>query len=337
NNLNNLTYSDFEPLLNQVSKTQKSKRVKAGGISGLKEGEDYLVFPTDKFLGYVPLNHEASKLIASKSIGGCEGKWCTAYQKDSSYWRTYVLENNIVLIYILHENEKYAIAVYPNMEMEVFDKEDRNISIAKLEDILGTSLFFMTKEKSFYKKVNRLTRPAWEKGEYYKVKDREELDYILSNTRDNADLNHLDISNVKSMSYLFQDSEFNGDISNWDVSNVETMSYMFYTSNFNGDISNWDVGKVEIMSYMFYTSEFNGDISKWNVSNVETMSFMFNDSNFTGDISNWDVSNVKNMSYMFKGTDFDGDISNWNVSNIKDMRFMFRDSALENNPPIWYK
>nr|MDA3854928.1 hypothetical protein [Candidatus Woesearchaeota archaeon] len=149
NNLNNLTYSDFEPLLNQVSKTQKSKRVKAGGISGLKEGEDYLTVPVENSqenisLGisvnaYMPLNHEASKLIASKSIGGCEGKWCTAYQKDSSYWNDYTRKNDIVLIYILIETEgdtnKYAIAYdYDSENMEIFNQYDRKTSEEDFEE-----------------------------------------------------------------------------------------------------------------------------------------------------------------------------------------------------------
>jgi len=53
-----------------------------------------------------------------------------------------------------------------------------------------------------------------------KVTSLKQLKDIIKKSPDDADLNHLDVSKIKSMKELFHGSKFNGNISEWDLSNV---------------------------------------------------------------------------------------------------------------------
>ena len=85
-------------------------------------------------------------------------------------------------------------------------------------------------------------------GKYPKadnVNIRELVRNAIKDKGNDADLNHIEISDVTDMSYLFLNSPFNGNIDEWDVSNVINMTGMFMNSKFDGDISKWNVGKVK--------------------------------------------------------------------------------------------
>lgn len=126
-----LTFADFKEVLDFRSKTSMKKSVKKQGIRGLKANKDYIELKgISKFYNaYIPLTYEASKFIASKNIGGCEGRWCTAYQKTKSYWIDYVEARNITLIYLIGNDTKYAVAMYPKSSgmYEIFDSDDSHI------------------------------------------------------------------------------------------------------------------------------------------------------------------------------------------------------------------
>lgn len=131
-----------------------------------------------------------------------------------------------------------------------------------------------------------------------------EVNKSISEKGPNADLNHLNTSQVTDMSGVFKETNFNGDISKWDTSNVRNMSGMFEGSKFNGDISNWNTSNVTDMSRMFKDSRFNHDISSWNTSNVTNMKETFAYSSFGQKIGSLDTKNVVEASGMLKDSEY---------------------------------
>jgi hypothetical protein len=133
-NNKNLTYADFEPIIKERSKTEVKKAVSKSGIAGLIEGKDFIELPlnSDEVHAYMPMNYEASRLIASDKIGGCEGKWCTAYQKTDYYWNNYTGRRIIFIYFIIEKNnKKYAMALYPK---EKFENQDTSGFIEVFND-----------------------------------------------------------------------------------------------------------------------------------------------------------------------------------------------------------
>jgi hypothetical protein len=179
-----LTFSDFKSVLDYRSKRSISKGVKKQGIKGLKKNKDYIELKnvSKNYNAYIPLTYEASKLIASKDIGGCEGRWCTAYQKTKGYWTDYVIARHITLIYLIGTDTKYAVAIYPDAHgmYEIFDSDDSHIddipdlNINKLNNKKMLKLYdeiqkkYFT-EKSFVDKARTIDAETTVDNEYYVI------------------------------------------------------------------------------------------------------------------------------------------------------------------------
>ena len=196
--------------------------------------------------------------------------------------------------------------------------EDKIISIDQWGDIEWTSM-----EDAFWG-CDSLRLQATDAPDLSRVTS---ADHMFQGTLVNSDLNHWDVSGIKTMFQMFLNATlFNGDLSEWDVSEVTNMTRLFQGTSFNQDISNWDVSNVIAMDRMFANnSHFNQDVSRWNVSNVERMEGLFQNAiSFNQDISNWIVSKVQSMSLMFQNAvNFNADLSEWDVSQVERMEGMF--------------
>ena len=132
-NKGSLEWSDCKDIIEQAGNSKTARKKK--GISGLKEGYDYIFLgegfneEIGNYLMYQPLTYKGSKVLASNNVEPKKGngaKWCVAYQKDSNYWRIYSFEDKCKFIYLMTEDTKYAIAKYLR-KVEVYTFEDKNI------------------------------------------------------------------------------------------------------------------------------------------------------------------------------------------------------------------
>ena len=157
-----------------------------------------------------------------------------------------------------------------------------------------------------------------------------------------ADLNHIDVSEVTNFAGLFAAREdivgepkrlgikfkdVNPDISRWNTCNAKNFSNLFLgCEKFNCDLSDWKTGNVEEMSYMFCCCyDFSSDLSDWDVSSCLRMNGMFSIAkSFDCDISSWNVGNVLDMDYMFnEALTFSYDISNWDTRKVTHHKHCF--------------
>lgn len=178
-NNKDLAWEDFQPLLKLEGKSKS--QAKQSGISGLTEGKDYKVIATssqkDKREGtdwtiYYPLNHLASKTLASsKTPPAITGKWCIS-MNDDHYWREYTAQDTDFFFVIIQpgpgnfglDGAKFAISrkkeYYSHSHLgthynyNIFSAEDNNIGNATEEkDFEIDSFFWSSADQPAYKKL----------------------------------------------------------------------------------------------------------------------------------------------------------------------------------------
>ncbi|MDW3195639.1 MAG: BspA family leucine-rich repeat surface protein [Cytophagales bacterium] len=155
----------------------------------------------------------------------------------------------------------------------------------------------------------------------------------------NSDINHWDVSFVKTIHRLFEGAiEYNQPLHDWDVSNVEDMSYAFKSAyRFNQALNDWDVSNVATMRSMFdFAFDFNQPLNGWDVSRVTDFGGIFEvavslDQSFEG----WDISSAvasafsTDFSFLsLSYSNYDATLRAWSAldnvpENLKVSRFGF--------------
>lgn len=170
-NRKDLSWEDFEKVINKDrnTKSQIKKAVKKG-ISGIKEGVDYIDLGSytsthreGTFQMYIPLSWKGSRVLASDQVapklgtfkeGYTGAKWCISYQKSDDYWSRYSADNFFVFIFsedipskkiavqigtnVLKSKETFSVKdlknfFTDNIEVKVWNSDDNTINFA-IED-----------------------------------------------------------------------------------------------------------------------------------------------------------------------------------------------------------
>ena len=164
----NITWDDLKKVIykERNNKSQARKKIRKG-LEGFTEGKDYLVLEEGEYEGepwtvYQPFTWEASRMIASHYVEPIEGYnrtldagWCTAYQKDRSYWDSHNKQE--AFIYICGETiptKKVALSISEededasgsrflyytdslNFNIWDFNDSPRNIKDSELREIIS--------------------------------------------------------------------------------------------------------------------------------------------------------------------------------------------------------
>ncbi len=113
-----LTFDDFAEVMKDTTSAKK-KRAKVQrhkGISGLKEGEDYIHVKTKnkQFLVYIPLHYKANQIIFSSHIGNCTHQGCIGSSNAQQYYRSEAQAKGKIPVVIVGNDEKYTVMVNKN-------------------------------------------------------------------------------------------------------------------------------------------------------------------------------------------------------------------------------
>ena len=122
-NNKNLTFADFEPLLNKQSKTLLKKEYKLNPRLMFSDSKNFMIYKeTDDFLFVLPLTWEAAKFMDSSKCGGEGARWCIGDKNSSWAWDHYTNPDEEREFdrsaFVLLFNKHYDPSIYDGVEKD---------------------------------------------------------------------------------------------------------------------------------------------------------------------------------------------------------------------------
>ena len=177
-NKKDLQWKDFELLLANEGKSKSQAKKK--GLSGLKEGRDYILVGEEdgefgRYTLYYPLNFLASETLANPKVSplGVTGQWCISGgnygpDNDDKYWKQYIEDNGYDFIFLFTDKRKFAISRregwvngYNWSEFQIFTQNDNEIDRDKLSQAIMMDSGIWTANQSKPAELTRLMKEIW--------------------------------------------------------------------------------------------------------------------------------------------------------------------------------
>lgn len=132
--------NDLETTINPETNSEKKKDIKSKGSEK--------VYENDKCVVYHIKNAEASCLLGKGT------KWCISGDDADTHFNGYSKKVNIYFVFDKSTKEKYAIVVYTEGSVEVFNSADEKIDYSELKDFDIPNSIYKPKEFNIKEHIN---------------------------------------------------------------------------------------------------------------------------------------------------------------------------------------